>query len=90
MIRKKSPSSMNEQKNRIINFLMRDSWKNGAPSKNVRCKVLEKVKKIESIYNRYVDNIYNIHKIDRWFGSVEESDNVWFNAYHTNKEYMNN
>lgn len=85
---KKSPSSMNEQKNRIIDCLMRDSWKNGVPSRNVRCKVLEKVRQIESVYNRYVDNICNIHKTDRWFGNVEESNSVWFNGYHASKEYM--
>lgn len=88
MKRKKTPHVLCLQMLHITNYIMGESYKNGAPSNEVRGKVLEKVKKIESIYKSYVDNIYKLHNIDRWNGGKASLD-LWFNAYHTNKEYMN-
>ena len=65
MKRKKTPHILCRQMMRITDYLMCESWKNGVPpSKEVRRKVLEKVKKIEAIYVRYVDNIYKLHKLE--------------------------
>ena len=88
MRRKKTPHILFRQMMRITDYLMCESWKNGVPpSKEVRRKVLEKVKKIESIYVRYVDNIYKLHNME--MNGSDESNHVWLNSYHTNKEYMN-
>lgn len=87
MKRKKTPLILCRQMMRITDYLMCESWKNGVPpSKEVRRKVLEKVKKIEAIYIRYVDNIYKLHKLES--DGSDESNKVWLGAYHTNKEYM--
>lgn len=88
MRRKKSPHDLCLQMLHITNYIMCESYKNGAPSNEVRRKVLEKVKKIEAIYKRYVDNIYKFHNIDRWNGGKAALD-LWFDGFHTNKEYMN-
>lgn len=87
MRRKKSPHILCRQAMRITNYLMCESWKDGVPSKEVRRKVLEKVKKIESIYTRYVDNIYKLHNME--MNGSDEANHVWLYSYHTNKEYMN-
>lgn len=65
MRRKKTPQILCRQMMRITDYLMCESWKDGVPpSKEVRRKVLEKVKKIEAIYIRYVDNIYKLHNVE--------------------------
>ena len=87
MRRKKTPHILCRQMMRITDYLMCESRKDENPSKEVRRKVLEKVKKIESIYVRYVDNIYKLHKLE--IDGSDESNKVWLGAYHTNKEYMN-
>lgn len=87
MRRKKTPHILCRQMMRITDYLMRESWKDGVPSKEVRRKVLEKAKKIESIYTSYVDNIYKLHNVE--MNGSDEANHVWLNAYHTNKEYMN-
>lgn len=87
MRRKKTPCILCHQMMRITDYLMCESWKDGIPSKEDRRKVLEKVKKIESIYVRYVDNIYKLHNME--MNGSDESNHVWLNSYHTNKEYMN-
>ena len=50
-------------------------------------KIMAVAKKIESIYTSYVDNIYKLHNVE--MNGSDEANHVWFNAYHTNKEYMN-
>jgi len=87
--KKKSPYELYKQLTYIMNYLMCDSWKDGRPSKEVRNKVLEKVNKVKSIFDRYVDNIYKLHNVDRWRGNVKESNDIWFNGHHTKEEYMN-
>ena len=84
-MRKKTPYDLCVQMGHIVQQLMCDSWKNGEPSMEVRQKVIEKCDKVEAIYERYVNNIFELHKHD----SIEETNDVWFEAYHTNKEYMN-
>ena len=88
-MRKKSPKKLNEQYVRITDYLMRESWKNGAPSREEREKVCKKIEKLRAIYNRYVDNIYKLHNVDPWKGNVAEVNDIWANDYHTKEEYMN-
>lgn len=88
-MRKKSPKQLHEQYARITDYMMFESWKEGRPPKEVRDKVIEKVEKLNAIYRRYVDNIYKLHNVDPWKGNVKESNDIWFNGYHTKEEYMN-
>lgn len=90
MKQKKTPYDLHKQMARITNYLMRNSWKNGRPPKETIEKVLKRCNKIYAIYNRYVNNIYKLHNVDPQTGDVTESNNIWFNGYHTPKEYMNN
>ena len=76
---------LNSQVVRINRQILSDSWNMRIPVE----KAVEMVRKVSSIYNRYVDNIYNMHKLNRLSCSAKKSQEVWFYAFHTNKEYMN-
>ena len=76
---------LNLQVMRIGDQILRDSWDMRIPVE----KAVKRIRKVSEIYLRYIDNIYNMHKVDRRSCGKKKLLEVWFYASHTNKEYMN-
>lgn len=79
---------INEQLNRIMNYYMKKSWQNGAPSKEERKKVSARLNVLRKISWTWIDNIYDLEGVAK-YGDTIESNRVWTLAYHTKEEYMN-
>lgn len=87
---KKAPYDLHKQYVRITDYLMFESWKNGAPSDKKRDEVVKKVEKLKAIYERYIANIYKSQGVDPYRDSAAKANHVWFSCCQDSKEYMNN
>lgn len=87
-MRKKSLEILNKQQIRMTEYLMRDFGKRTITRAEYE-KIIDRVDKIESIFYTYRNRIYNLHGLDlRNNIDIKKKREVYFNAYHTNKEYM--
>lgn len=87
-MRKKSLKNLAEQFSRMSDYLMRDFGK-GTLTRADYDKINDKVAKIECIFYTYRNRIYELYGLDiRKNRDIKKKREVYFNAYHTNKEYM--
>lgn len=87
--RKKTPKAIYEQKNRIVSYLTRKTWKNGTPSDEENNKLLETCSIIGLTAWRYISNIYKLAGVDINYASASESDEVWYHYQASREEYTN-
>ena len=88
-MRKKSLEILNKQQIRMTEYLMRDFGKSTI-TRDDYDKIIDRVNKIECIYYTYRNRIYKLHGLDlRENKDIKKKREVYFNASHTNKEYMN-
>ena len=89
IMRKKSLEILNKQQIRMTEYLMRDFGKSTINRADYD-KIIDRVDKIECIFYTYRNRIYKLHGLDiRNNSDIKKKREVYFNAYHTNKEYMN-
>ena len=88
IMRKKSLEILNKQQIRMTEYLMRDFGKSTINRADYD-KIIDRVDKIECIFYTYRNRIYKLHGLDlRNNKDIKKKREVYFNAYHTNKEYM--
>ena len=88
IMRKKSLEILNKQQIRMTEYLMRDFGKRTINRADYN-KIINRVDKIECIFYKYRNRIYELHGLDlRNNRDINKKREVYFNAYHTNKEYM--
>lgn len=87
--RKKTPKAIYEQKNRIVDYLTRKTWKNGTPSDEENNKLLETCSIIGLTAWRYISNIYKLAGVDINYASASESNEVWYHYQASREEYTN-
>lgn len=87
--RKKTPKMINEQLNRITDYYMKKSWRNGCPSHKERVKVFDKIEPLRKVAWSWINNIYKLAGVDQNGDSVA-SNRVWALQEATKEEYTNN
>ena len=86
--RKKTPKMIHEQLNRIMDYYMKKSWKNGCPSHKDRVKVYDKIEPLRKVAWSWINNIYKLAGVDPNGDSVA-SNRVWALQEATKEEYTN-